>query len=281
MVDLIIKLSGNKKQFSNPKKFSKKMEKASKLSDFHLPDYKFKVPMETIKIGGYNVYKIGKYNSDKVIMYIHGGAYISPGERFHYRFVEKLASTCNIDIYDVDYPLAPNHTYKDAYKLLLEVYDTFNKEVIIMGDSAGGALTLSFTMYLRELKKKLPSKIVLISPWVDVTMTNSDIARFEKTDSMTSTYGLVECGKMWKGELDSKDYRISPIYGDVKGLPDILMFGGTRELLYPDLVKMDMIFKLNKVNSKFIQGYKQGHIYPLYPNKIGDKAVNEIKEFIK
>ena len=282
MVDLIIKLSGNKKLFSDPKKFLKKVEAASKLGDIHLPNYKFKLPMNIIKVDNYNVYHIGDNKKDKVIIYLHGGAYISPGEYYHYRFIENISRICNIDIYDLDYPLLPKHTYKDAYDILEKLYDLLkDKEVIIMGDSAGGGFTLGFTMYLKKLKKKLPSKLVVISPWVDISMSNPDIAKYEKTDYMTSTYGLIECGKMWKDSLDSKDYRVSPMYGELKGLPDILMFGGTNELLYPDLVKFNMMLLMNKVNVKFIQGYKLGHIYPLYPTKVGVKAVNQIKEFIK
>ena len=282
MVDLVLKLSGNKKYFSNPKKFLKKVENASKLGDIHLPNYKFKLPMDIIKVDNYNVYHIGNNKKDKVIIYLHGGAYISPGEYYHYRFIENISRICNIDIYDLDYPLLPKHTYKDAYDVLEKLYDLLSdKEVIIMGDSAGGGFTLGFTMYLKELKKKLASKLVLVSPWVDVTMSNPDIKKFEKTDHMTSTYGLVECGKMWASDIDRKDYRISPLYGDFKGLPDILMFTGTNELLYPDLVKLNMMMLMNKVNVRLIQGYKQGHIYPLYPNKIGEKAVNQINEFIK
>lgn len=280
MVDLIIRLSGNKKLFSDPKKFAKKLEKAKKSGDTH-NTYKFKSSIDVIKIDNYNVYHIGKNKNDKAIIYLHGGAYISPGEYFHSRFVELVSKLSNVDLYDLDYPLIPNHTCKDAYDLLEKLYDKLiEKEVIIMGDSAGGGFALGFTMYLKEIKKKLPSKLVLISPWVDITMSNPDLQAFEKTDVMTSTYGLVECGKLWAGELDRKDYKLSPIYGNMKGLPEILMFAGTNELLYPDLLKLNVLLLMNKANYKLIQGFKKGHIYPLYPDKDGKKAIMQISEFI-
>ena len=281
MVDLIIKLSGNKKLFSNPKKFAKKLEKAKTLGDIHVPEYKFKLPMNIVKLDGYNVYHIGNNKNNKAIIYLHGGAYIAPGERYHCKFVESISKVSNVDIYDLDYPLIPNHTYKDAYDLLEKLYDKLSdKEVIIMGDSAGGGFALGFTMYLKEIKKKLPSKLVLISPWVDITMSNPDLQAFEKTDVMTSTYGLVECGKLWANKLDRKDYKVSPLYGNMKGLPETLMFAGTNELLYPDLLRLNTLFLMNKVKYKLIQGYKLGHIYPLYPTKVGKNAVIQMSEFI-
>ena len=66
----------------------------------------------------------------------------------------------------------------------------------------------------------------------------------------------------------------------MKGLPETLMFAGTNELLYPDLLRLNTLFLMNKVKYKLIQGYKLGHIYPLYPTKVGKNAVIQISEFI-
>lgn len=187
----------------------------------------------------------------------------------------------NIDIYYPIYPLAPNHTYKDAYLLILKLYKKLlkeNKEIILMGDSAGGGLALGFAMYLKELNIKLPNKLVLLSPWVDITLSNPSIEEFEKNDPMLSCYGLVEYAKLWAGDLDLKDYKLSPINGDLSNLPDTLIFTGTNEILYPDLILFDKKLQKNKVKSELIIGKNMNHVYPLYIKK--KESLEKIINFI-
>lgn len=187
----------------------------------------------------------------------------------------------NIDIYYPIYPLAPNHTYKDAYLLILNLYKKLlkeNKEIILMGDSAGGGLALGFTLYLQKLNVKLPNKMVLLSPWVDITLSNPSIEEFEKNDPMLSCYGLVEYAKLWAGDLDLKDYKLSPINGDLSNLPDTLIFTGTNEILYPDLILFDKKLQKNKVKSELIIGKNMNHVYPLYIKK--KESLEKIINFI-
>lgn len=281
VLDFVIRTMGPKKSFSDEKKFNKILEKRKKMSEYKIPKLKYKSTIIKKEFNGCDVYHFSN-NSDKVAIYLHGGAYVGEASIFHPIFVDEIAYESGIDIYFPIYPLAPNYTYKDAYELLFNLYDSLmDKEIILMGDSAGGGLALSFSLYLKELNLKLPYKLILISPWVDISMCNEELKKYEDNDPMLSIYGLVESGKLWAFELDVKDYKVSPLYGDLSGLPETILFTGSKELVYPDICLFYDKLKENGVSCKLIIGDNMGHIYPLYPIKECKEAKNIIvKELI-
>jgi len=155
-----------------------------------------------------------------------------------------------------------------------------NKKIILMGDSAGGGFALAFTQYLKELNIKLPFKLILISPWVDISMSNPSICEYEKIDPILSRCGLVEIGKYWAGDLDVKDYKLSPIFGNLVNIPNTLLFAGENEILYPDICLLYDKLKYNGVNCEFVVGKNMNHDYPLYPFKLCKIAREKIIEYI-
>ncbi len=250
-----------------------------------LPKYKFKSKVITNIYEGFEVNEIYKnVEIDSITIYLHGGAYINEASYFHYRFVDNLVESLNTKVVFVHYPLAPEFTWKDAFKLLENLYQEIlektDKKIIIMGDSAGGGLALAFTEYLNNNKIKQPDKIILISPWIDISMTNEKMRNYESIDPMLDIDELTPIAQDWKGNLDIKDYRVSPLYGKLKNLNDILLFVGDREILYPDIILLHKKLIKAKVNTKLIVGKSMNHIYPLYPIKEAKQAKKEIIDFI-
>lgn len=284
MMNLLIRFLGIKRNFSNKRKFESIMISKRKEKKYKLPDVIVKSCLNKMEINKYDVYHFYKKESDTIIIYLHGGAYVNDPMMFHLKFIDKIVSNINTDVYLPIYPLAPNHTYKETYSLLLNLYRNIlykNKKIVLMGDSAGGGLALGFTLYLRELKIELPNKLVLISPWVDITMSNEEIKKYEKIDPILSSYGLTEIGKIWAGNSDLKDYKISPIYSDMKGLPNTMIITGKRDILYPDIMLLEKKLKDSKVNTTLIMEKKLYHIYPLYNIIKGNKALLKIIDYIK
>ena len=148
----------------------------------------------------------------------------------------------------------------------------------MMGDSAGGGFVLSFCQYLKTVDLPQPSKIITFSPWVDISMSNTPYD--SDNDPILGEIGLKEIGKSWAGELDIKDYRVSPVYGDNSGLPRTLIFAGTNEIFYKDIKKYVDNLKKDEVDVKFITGNGLFHIYPLFPMPEAKKAFKEIKKEI-
>jgi acetyl esterase/lipase len=93
-----------------------------------------------------------------------------------------------------------------------------------MGDSAGGGFALALAQALLEKELPQPGNIILISPWLDITMTNPEIPAFEEKDPMLAVYGLAEIGKVYAGNTDPGHYMLSPINGPVVGLAPITLF---------------------------------------------------------
>ena len=200
------------------------------------------------------------------VLYLHGGIYVNEIRIPHILFCDKLAKEVNATVYAPIYPLAPNHTYKETYEIIENLYKHLlktDKPIIIMGDSAGGGLSAAFCEYLAENDLPQPKNLILISPWVDVSMSGDyDSVEY---DPMLGVDGAREMGKSWAGNLDTKIYKVSPLFGDVKKLPKTTLFVGTYEIIYPDVVKFYEKLKENNVEAELNIGEKMTHVYPVYP----------------
>jgi acetyl esterase/lipase len=192
-------------------------------------------------VDGCPVYTIGPRRDPgpRHVLYLHGGAYVFGIVKQHWQFVGRLVDRLGCTVTVPLYPLAPEHTHEDALALLLRIYRDLLREVsppvlTIMGDSAGGGLGLALAQLLADHALPQPGNIVLLSPWLDVTMSAPGLAALEPLDPVLAAPGLVEAGRMWAGERDPRDPRISPLNGRLEGLAPISLLIGTRDLFLAD-----------------------------------------------
>ncbi len=184
-----------------------------------------------------------KHNaSETVILYLHGGAYIHNVSQYHWRFIKALLLKTNAAVIVPDYPLAPEAQYDKVYDFLERVYQelvmkTDAHNIVLMGDSAGAGLALGYAQQLRNDNKPQPAQVILLCPWLDITVSNPDIAEVEPRDKMLGKKGLVLAGQSYIGTLHPADYRVSPMYGDCSGLGQISLFIGTDDLAIADARK--------------------------------------------
>lgn len=214
-------------------------------------------------------------NTNNIIIYIPGGAFCNEMTTFHWLFLKKIIKNTNAKVIIPTYRLIPFGTYQDAFDLIIPIYQESlkeNKRIIIMGDSAGGGLAISLNMFFKKNNIKLPDKLILLSPWLDISMKNKKIDDYKSLDPLLDKEGLIVAGRLWKDELDDCDWRVSPIYGDVKSINNLTTFVGTSELFYPDII--ELYKKLDKSNNKLIVGKDMNHAYPLMP-------IPEAKEALK
>ena len=101
-------------------------------------------------------------------------------------------------------------------------------------DGSKSSSSLSLFMKLRVLGKLTPNKLILLSPWLDVSMSNNEVNDYRDKDLILTVEGLIECGKYYAGSVDTKDWRVSPMFGDLETLPETHIFVGGNELFYPD-----------------------------------------------
>lgn len=226
-----------------------------------------------------------KTNYDKIILYLHGGAYVFSIDSTHAKFCDNLCTLLNAKVCVPCYGVPPFAKCDEAYDLLYKVYDDllkFNKPIYIMGDSAGGGLAISLTLDFKKQSKILPKKIIVISPCVDMKNDNPELDKYEKEDLMLSRYGLVEAGKLWAGDLEADNYKVSPINGEINNLPPILITVGTKELFYPDIKLFYNKCEKNAVECKLIEAEEMFHAFPVVGSKLeeSEKCMNYIMDFI-
>ena len=178
----------------------------------------------------------------------------------------------------------PFATWREAFDLIVPLYREYrtahpDQKVVVMGDSAGGGLSLAVTEQFKAEGIRLPDELILLSPWVDVVMDNEQIKEYESRDPFLSLPPLQLCAKYWMGDLDAHDWRVSPIYGDVKGLRNVTVFVGTSEIFYPDVTKLFRMLDVDPSN-EIIIGEEMNHVYPLFPIREAKPAVEKILRVI-
>lgn len=210
-----------------------------------------------------------KSESNYVVFYIHGGAYVYDIIAFHWLFIEKLVKATDAKVIVPAYRLVPFATYREAYDLIVPLYKACREscpdsKIIVMGDSAGGGLSLALTEYFRSEGIPQPDELVLLSPWVDVSMENEDIPKYAGVDPFLDAESLKPAARHWAGDLDLHDWRVSPIYGDLTGIRNATVFVGTDGILYPDITKCFGMLDQDASN-ELIVGEGMNHVYPLFP----------------
>lgn len=216
IVEDIIKHS-NKGEFSTAAAANSYMKKRATVEDDPL-DINIKKYSKTAKMIKFNDLQLvtfgNKNNSKHTILYIHGGAYVNEIFPEHLRFCHKLEQKLNAYIVIPIYPLAPNNTYKDMYNMIIPLYKKLVLEsknnITMMGDSAGGGFAISFCQYLQRNKMTEPKNLIVMSPWVDVSMSGGPYEKYEQVDPMLGVAGLKEMGKVWAADKSPKDPLISP-----------------------------------------------------------------------
>jgi monoterpene epsilon-lactone hydrolase len=171
------------------------------------------------------------------ILYLHGGGFVHPLTKDYWRLARAL-SLAPAEVYVAAYPLAPLHTVDDVLPQLVALAEELvlrspELPLVLMGDSAGGALSLVVGAQLRDRDMKVPAGIVCLSPWLDVTLGDTEVAAVEGTDPMLAESGLRAAGRLWAGRRSPLDPVVSPVQADLEHLPDIDVFIGDHDILRP------------------------------------------------
>lgn len=235
-------------------------------------------------VNGRVFYVNEKGMSRYTVFYIHGGAYRWGFLRPHWRFIERIAKETNALVIAPGYRLAPFATYKEAYDLIVPLYRQYREEhpekkVIMMGDSAGGGLALALVEHFKEEGIPLPDELVLFSPWVDISMENEEIPKYQPRDPMLPAVAARPAARRWSGDLDIHDPKVSPLFGDLSGIRNVTVFVGTDEILYPDVRKMFSMLDKD-VSNELIVGEGMYHCYPLGHTKEAVPARNKVFQAI-
>lgn len=267
----------------------KNIEKKQSLED-NRPPKKIQRRFNIIekRLNGYFFYEIKplKNASKKHIFYIHGGGFVYQVMKHQWRFLGMLIDSLQCTITVPIYPLAPKYHCKEVFDMLMPIYQQIVSEVkaddlVIMGDSAGGGMSLSLSELLKENNLSQPGNIILISPTLDMSFSNPEISDVENLDLVSAVPALIDITKWYACEKDSKNYLVSPIYGDIEALGKISLFIGTHDIFYPDAKKFKKMADKKGVNINYYEYPFMIHGWPLFFFPESKKATKQIIKIIK
>jgi len=242
---------------------------------------------EFLKMNGFDVEIIKPHNikSDKVVLYIHGGAFCTGNPKSHRAITTRLAMLTGYSVWTPDYKLSPEYKYPEGLNNLLDCYLKLVElgfsphQIILGGDSAGGSLALALALKLKQLGLSLPDKIFLISPVTDFEVRRVTTKLAEEIDPMISMGLMKQALDLY--EYDSRDMFHSPLSQDLSGFPPLLIQVGNEEILLEDSLRLVEVAQTFKVNTT-LQIYKERwHVFHLQAAYLQSarNAIHEIALF--
>jgi acetyl esterase/lipase len=205
----------------------------------------------------------------KTILYLHGGSYITSFSIYHWKFINQLLKNNDtVRVIAPDYPLSPEFSCLDNMQFLDELilkYDNyFQERFILMGDSAGGGLALALAQRLKQQNKKVPDELILLSPFLDYTLSNPMIESIQKDDIFLNASVLRSVRQGYAGNLDFTNPFLSPINGDLNDIGNISIFIGTHDILYADALDLkEKCFQKN-IPLQFFEYPKMIHVWMIF-----------------
>lgn len=200
------------------------------------------VEIRTLRLAGLRAEEIKpQTESTQLIFHIHGGAFFLGSLKTHRAFLTQIAARTQMQVLHVDYPLSPEHQHPEAIDALFDIYTTLldqgvqSKDIILSGDSCGANLALALALRIQQEKLPQVSGLILLSPFLDLTLTSESLRYNAQHDALLSIETL-ETGIDYyvPKNMDKSEPTISPLFADLTGLPPILVQVGSKEILLDD-----------------------------------------------
>ena len=228
-------------------------------------------------------------DAKRVLLYLHGGGYVLGSVQSHRVMLERLTRAVGCRVLAINYRLAPEAPFpapvEDAcasYRWLLK-QGIAARNIAIAGDSAGGGLTLATLLALRDAGDAMPGCAVPISPWTDMEGTGASMETRAAVDPMVQKGPLIEMAKTYLQGADPKTPLASPLYGDFKGLPPLLIQVGDAETLLDDTTRMAPKLKAAGVDATIEIWPEMIHVWHLFSPMLdqGQQAIDKIGAFVR
>lgn len=205
----------------------------------------------------------------RTVVYLHGGGYVAGIDPFHVRYLTRLATALGARVVLPDYPVAPKHTWRDSHDQVADLTQRWaadSGDLVLAGDSAGGGYALAIAETLRDRGGPQAARLLLHSPWVDLTTSTPESARFSEVDPWLFLAKLGAYADWWAGSPDDLGRpEVSPALGDLRGLPPALMFCGTRDTLAPGCRLLARRAAEAGWDLTYVERPGLIHVYPLLP----------------
>jgi epsilon-lactone hydrolase len=200
-------------------------------------------PVEIGGVGGIEVTIAGN-ESENVILYFHGGVYVIGSAAATVPLVGDIVRRTGVNAITLDYRLAPEHPYPAAVDDARAAYEGLLAQgvdpgrIVLAGESAGGGLAVATLLAAREAGLPMPSCAFLMSPYADLTLSGETLLDRQSLDPILTPEGLRVRAPEYVAGADASDPLISPIFGELRGLPPLLIQVGSHEILLSDAIRL-------------------------------------------
>jgi acetyl esterase/lipase len=221
-----------------------------------------------------------------LLLYFHGGGYIVGGLESHGAFCARLAQAIGGRVLFADYRLAPEHPFPAALEDGLAAFkyaaEIAGGPLFIGGDSAGGGLSLAVVQAAIAQQLTPPARLILISPWADLTLSGASMVSNAATDSLLSMKILTRMRGLYMGPHEPADRRASPLFDPNARLPPILLIYSESEVLRDDSTRLAENLRRGGTDVRASAFRGKPHVFPLFRLVPGaGRALKEIRNFTK
>lgn len=227
--------------------------------------------------------------SRKVLLYIHGGAFVFKTPAIHNSFVARLVG--RLDMYAVvpDYPLAPESPFPAAIDSCFAVYSDLlaqgykAEDIVIAGDSAGGNIAVALLARAKRHGVAMPCCMFLLSPVTDMIQSGLSSVENRYTDVLFSLEAMLNFRKLYiQQDIDFHNDEISPLFSDFEGFPPCQVHVSSSELMRDDGARLVEYMKLKGVKAKLQMWHNMPHVFPIFEQlPESKKALSQISEFVE
>ena len=227
--------------------------------------------------------------ADRVVLYLHGGGYVLGSVHTHRDLIGRISRAAQARVLALNYRLGPEHPFPAAvddalagYRYLLD-NNVKPSRIAVAGDSAGGGLTVAALLAIRDAGLATPAAGVCLSPWVDLEGKGESMTTRAKADPVVQREGLIGMAQAYLGGKDARMPLASPLHGDLKGLPPILIQVGDAETLLDDSTRIADKARAAGVQVKLEVWPEMIHVWQMFASFLpeGQQAVDGIGSYLR
>lgn len=224
----------------------------------------------------------------QVLLYFHGGGYITGSPRTHLAMIGHLAHACGIRAVLPDYRLAPEAAFPAAFEDAVAVWQAVRSEgilpgdILLGGDSAGGGLALALLAHVLS-RRECPAGLFAFSAWTDMTLSGDSMVENADRDPILPVERIEELRAIVAPNADLADPRLSPLFADFGGAPPIYLQASRTEILRDDTIRLADKLRGAGVDVRTDLWPDAPHVWQMFLRWVpeADDALGRVAEFAR
>lgn len=232
--------------------------------------------VEELELGGVPALRVrlsaqGEANAGPTVLHFHGGGYVLGSAKGSLEYASRLAETVRGDCITVDYRLAPDHPYPAALDDAIDAYRSLlargvpASSILLSGESSGGGLAVALALLLKTAGDPLPAGIIGVCPFTDLTLSGPSITEFTGDDPAANRDSLAYLVASYFQGHEPRDPLVSPLYGDLSGLPPMFLTASEGEVLLSDTTRLAERAEQLGVDVTLRLVEDSVHVYTIFP----------------